>query len=453
MYNHKIGSKYCERFSGQAHGVCWGLLACCVSLYVAGCKAKQPVGLGPSREIISSAEIPDEDIGGRQGKAHFVSTSKRFPSLPGLKDSIVIGLDADMSSGAAKSGEAIRRGLELAIEQINCSGGLLGKQVELIIRDHRGNPDRGLGNLEAFCQVPNLLGVFGGIHTPVAMRELEFIHENKILYFGPWAAGTPIVNNGYSPNYVFRVSVRDEYAGGFLVGQALNRGNTRIGLMLERTAWGRSNEKAIGDALSERGLEAIGTEWFNWGERDLHPQLERLVESDCEVVLFVGNPFEGVTATEAVASIPEEQRPSVISHWGITGGNFFEMAQENLDKIDLVFLQTFSFLEPRYPARVEAIANEYLNKYYDCEDARDIFAPVGTAHAYELMQMIAAAVSQAGTTESIKVHAALEGLRDYQGIIRDYAEPFRPDHHDALDASDFILARFGTDGAIIPVKK
>ena len=179
-------------------------------------------------------------------------TQTAFNEQPNSSDSVILGLDADMTSGSAASGEAIRRGALLAIEQINKDGGLAGRKVELVVRDHRGNPDRGVDNILEFSTMPNLLAVVGGIHTPVALQELKTIHEKKVLYLGPWAAGTGVVANGYEPNYVYRVSVRDEYAGGFLVDQSLERGFTRLGLLLERTGWGRSNFKAMTEALKSK---------------------------------------------------------------------------------------------------------------------------------------------------------------------------------------------------------
>lgn len=82
---------------------------------------------------------------------------------------VMVGLDADMSSSSAQAGEAIRRGALLAIEEINASGGVLGRPLELVVRDHRGNPARGLDNMLEFADMPGLLAVIGGLHTPVAL--------------------------------------------------------------------------------------------------------------------------------------------------------------------------------------------------------------------------------------------------------------------------------------------
>lgn len=59
---------------------------------------------------------------------------------------ILIGLDADIT--AQRAGEAIRRGIVLAIDEINGAGSVLGRRLELVVRDYRGNPARGIDNIE-----------------------------------------------------------------------------------------------------------------------------------------------------------------------------------------------------------------------------------------------------------------------------------------------------------------
>jgi branched-chain amino acid transport system substrate-binding protein len=379
--------------------------------------------------------------------------ARDFCDQPRLANSIVIGLDADMSSAAARSGESIRRGIMLAIHDINQAGGLLGRTVELVVRDHRGNPERGIDNILEFTQMKNVLAVVGGLHTPVALRELDVIHDHQMIYLGPWAAGTPIVDNGFTPNFVFRVSVRDAYAGGFLIDRAVSRGMHRIGLLLERTAWGRSNEKAMVGALRARNLEPVAIEWFNLGESDLAVQLSRIIDdAQADGMILVCNPLEGVAVTQSMASHPVENRVPILSHWGITGGNFSKLASESLSKIDLSVLQTHSFFRPKYPTRSQKLFEAYRQQFSDCQSKKDIFAPVGTAHAYDLMKLLAIAVENAGSTERRVVRSALEKEIAYQGILKDYVRPFSPDHHDALTGDDFILAKFASDGSIRPIE-
>jgi len=95
---------------------------------------------------------------------------------------LLIGLDADMSSASAESGEAIRRGRAVAIDEINEAGGVLGRQLELVISDHRGNPARGVDNINSLTNMDDMLAVMGGLHTSVAMAELKIVHQKNMLY-------------------------------------------------------------------------------------------------------------------------------------------------------------------------------------------------------------------------------------------------------------------------------
>ena len=76
-------------------------------------------------------------------------------------ESVLIGLDADMSASSAIGGEAIRRGAAIAIDEVNRAGGVLGRPLELVVRDHRGNPDRGVDNINDFAVMDDLVAVLG----------------------------------------------------------------------------------------------------------------------------------------------------------------------------------------------------------------------------------------------------------------------------------------------------
>ena len=343
----------------------WFCIACLIAQAAGtGCRRSQTTS--------QSVRIPDRsptsqlaEIGSDQTEITPVVASTESSS-----GEFIIGLDADMTSGSAKSGEAIRRGVDLALDEINRTGGLLGKSVKLEVRDHRGNPDRGVDNILEFSDMPNLLAVVGGIHTPVATKELSVIHEKEIVYLGPWAAGTQVVSNGYNPNFVFRVSVRDEYAGGFLVDCALKRKLNKMGLLLERTAWGRSNETAIIDALSRKGMEPTAVGWFNWGERKMAAQISELLDKGSEVILLVSNPLEGAEVVRTLADMEESRRVPIISHWGISAGDFFDVAGESLNKVDISFIQSFSFCEKIFhptPDRWQPATLRNSKKLTPCE--------------------------------------------------------------------------------------
>lgn len=362
---------------------------------------------------------------------------------------VIIGIDADLSGATAEIGEAIRRGCALAVAEINANGGVLGRPLALLPRDHRGNPARGIDNLTDFAALPNLLAVVGGVHTPVALAQLDAIHQHQIIYLGPWAAGTPVVENGREPNYVFRVSVRDQFAGARLVEAMTQRNLSKPGLLLERTGWGRSNQAAITTALTNAGLEAAGVEWFGWGVTDLSEEVSRLRSAGADCMLLVANANEGAVAT---ASVMQLDHPlPVLSHWGIAAGGlrFAERVRPLLDAgLDLTVLTTASLSEHAGP-RAPAVRAAYLDTFGPDVGEAGIVGSPGVAHAYDLVHLICLAATQAGTLERSAVRDALEQLDRFDGAVRSYQPPFSRERHDALNPSDLYFGRIDTNGLLV----
>ncbi len=362
-----------------------------------------------------------------------------------VENEIIIGLNADLVAGSALSGQAIKRGMELAITEINQKGGVLGKQIKIISRNNSGISAHGIDNMKYFSKLNNLVAVMCGIYSPIALAELEIIHKEKLLFLDPWAAATSIVDNGYKPNYVFRVSVRDEFAGPFLVAEALKR-HTKIALLLVNDGWGKGNLAGITKALAKKNLAPVAVEWFNWGQQDMTSQLERIEKKNADVILLVAGASEGITIIKNMAD--RSKKTPFISHWGITGGHFWKAVNRELEQVSLRFLQSFSFMNATKKIQQNLIENYF--KAYNINHPGEIFAPVGTAHAYDLVHLLAMAIKKAGNMDRPAIRDALEQIKAYQGVVKHYAPPFTPLRHDALDQSSFFLAKYDRNGYIIP---
>ena len=138
----------------------------------------------------------------------------------------------------------------------------------------------------------------------------------------------------------------------------------------------------------------------------------------------------------------------ILSHWGITGGNFGWELKKELREIDLEVLQAFSFFNGKNN-RTKSFLKKYF-KFFKLDDEDNIIAPVGTAHAYDLIHLLALAVKSANSLDRSKIRNALEEIKNYDGLVRNYINPFTSNDHDALDSSDFFMAKFDENGRIIP---
>ncbi len=366
------------------------------------------------------------------------------------EEPICVGLDADLSGSAALGGRAIERGARIAIKHINDEGGVLGRPLALKMMDHRGNPVRGVENIVEIAEDSSCVAVLSGVHTPVVMQELSWIHELKIPMLVPWAAGTPIIDNGFKPNYVFRLSVRDELAGQFFSKQLQSKGIKRIGLMLERTGWGRSNERSFGKASKSHDLTIVGTQWFHWGAKSLSQEVDVLIARGAQAIVLVANAPEGALAVLEMAKRDAKARVPIYSHWGVTGGDFANrVGLETLKKVDLWVLQTAAISgEVFNEALRDRVVADYGQMFAAEADAAHIRAPVGVANAYDLVHILAQAIKKAGKAERELVRDALETSDKHKGLIKTYAPPFSATKHEALGLGDYRLGRYNAAGYI-----
>lgn len=365
-------------------------------------------------------------------------------------DPIRIGNVAALSGASAQSGEAITRGLSIAIDEINAKGGLLGgRKLELVSRDDESVPPKGLTAARELIFREHVAAIFGGIDTPVSLALAPLMNREKKIFMGVWAAGTAITRNGANPNYVFRVSAVDDLVDVKLLKYAQDRfGARKAGLMLINNSWGQSNEQGLLAASKAVGsVEIAGIEKFENNDVDMVPQLARLRAAGADCVILVVNAQPGAQVMKSRERLG--WTVPVVSHWGISGGRFPELTGPTAGEAH--FVQTYSFYGSQEEVGQKVLA-ALKKKYPQVNGPADVIAPVGTANAYDAMHLLALGIEQAGSTESDAIRTALEDLKKpYEGLIKTYTKPFSASEHDALGPQDYIMVHYqGED--VVPAK-
>ncbi len=92
-----------------------------------------------------------------------------------------------------------------------------------------------------------------------------------------------------------------------------------------------------------------------------------------------------------------------------------------------------------------------LKARFGVERAEDLESPVGVGHAYDAVHILARAINLAGSTDRTAIRDALEQVRDYPGLVRNYERPFTPTDHDALAPEDLFMGRYDADGVVRPL--
>jgi branched-chain amino acid transport system substrate-binding protein len=357
-------------------------------------------------------------------------------------DPVKIGLVAALSGQSAKSGEGITRGLTIAIEEINARGGVLGgRMLELVRRDDESNPAKGQTAARELIDKEGVVALFGGIDSPVSQAIVPLVNTAQVPFMGVWAAATNITRNGANPNFVFRVSAVDVLVDRALIKHAMTSfGAKTPGLMLVNNGWGESNLGGLTAAAEAAGIKLAGSEKFEDKDVDMTPQLQRLRDAGADTVILVGNAAPGAQVVKSLQrsawTVP------VVSHWGISGGRFPELAGSWAGKVH--FVQTYSFFGPQGDVGKRVLA-ALMAKYPDIKGPGDVTPPVGVANAYDAMQLTALALAKAGSGEGPKLREGFLAIESYQGLIKSYTKPFTDTNHDALNENDYVMVRYNGD--------
>ncbi len=383
----------------------------------------------------------------------------------GAQDKVIrIYQDADRSNHIG-SAVAIERGILTALDEVEYQ--VAGYAIEFVPLDHRGNVLRSKRNYDAFLADDDALIIFSGIHSPPLIRNRKFINENKALTMVPWAAGAPITRYPSSENWIFRVSLDDSRAGRQLVDYALDTVRCAAPhLLLENTPWGASNLVAMSDRLEERDIRPLSVTRFGMNLKDSGADilLQKIAREGNDCILLVGNAIEGGAIVSAMADASPETKMPIISHWGITGGGFFDMVgADRFSRVDLSFVQScFSFNTELMTSLGEKVLKRAVKLFPDIEGASDVSSPVGFIHAYDATRILLAAIGQAGLSGNMMedrnaVRKALESLaQPVKGLVKTYNKPFgvyeenlRPNAHEALGPEDYCMAEYNLAGDIV----
>ncbi|MFD1703445.1 ABC transporter substrate-binding protein [Methylopila henanensis] len=359
-----------------------------------------------------------------------------------------IGNSVATTGPAAFGGAAIKMGAETAIEEINAKGGVLGQPLKLIQYDDAGAPPRGVDNTRRIALADKCVAILGGYHSTVSVAQAEPVNAIGIPFVGVLAANTKAIENGRSPNYMFRVSAKDKWVARFLVEKAMAQSKTgKVAFFYENTGWGNGALPDVQAAMKAAGKELVATETFNWNDQDMTPQAIRARDAGADVVLFWALDREGNQILRSMDKVG--YKPTIIGAWGIAG-NLGELAGPLANGVQVV--QTYTFMGEMDPKK-KALWDKISAKY-GLKDPQDIKMSSGVGNAYDAVYIIAQAIEKAGAYDWAKVREALYQVR-MEGLVANYDPAFDdsdPERQDAILPKYYKLTAW-QDGKLLPIEQ
>lgn len=351
---------------------------------------------------------------------------------------IKIGLVAPFTGPDAFSGKATQRGMILAINEINARGGVLGRPLELTLRNVGDDPTTGQNAINGLL-AEEVSAVVGGIFNSGMADYFDTLHDHKIPLLISWGAMPRTMRRADGPNYMFCFAVNDGEASHFIAHYTLNVLKARQpAIVAEDSPWGDNNVRRLEQEFAHLGLPDIRISQFAEGETNMLDLVSTLRDANVDAVLMIATVAEGAAIARSMSAIGWSV--PTVGHWGISGGRFVELAGPPAAQ-GVYVVQTFSFFAP-LSAHAEQLLKQY-HKLFGTQRAEDIVNPMGLAHAYDAVHLLALAIEQAGATEGEAIRKALEELQQpYEGALKYYDQPFSPQDHVAFDFTDLLMAQW-----------
>ena len=340
-------------------------------------------------------------------------------------DSVKTALTGPFSGGSAPMGTSTRDGAKLAIAEINAAGGVqVGARklkIEVIERDDEAKNERGALIAQELAAMGDLAGVIGTVNTGVCMAGDKHLQEKGITKIICPAAGSNSMTQwsraGVKDLSIFRFAAHDGIQSAMVVEEAINRKFTKVAVVFDSTNYGVSGRDDMLEQIKKQGnkLEVVAQEKFNIGDKDMTAQLLRAKSAGAQAILIWAIGPELAAVANGMAKIG--MKAPLIGGWTLSMSNFIDNAGKNGNGT----LMPQTFIEEPITPKAKAFIEGFRRTY----KVDRMPSAVAAAQGYDAVYIFAAAVKQAGTTDTRRIKEALEDLKEpVKGVIATWNRPY-----------------------------
>ncbi|MEE9191294.1 MAG: ABC transporter substrate-binding protein [Candidatus Aerophobetes bacterium] len=349
---------------------------------------------------------------------------------------IYIGILAPITGTQAVMSEDLITGSVLAQEEINATGGVLGRRLELIIEDTETRPAPGMDAARKLVGVDKVPVISGGFSSGVALPIAKYLQEQGVVgIFQP--PTSPLFREVGS--YIFLTNVLDNYKGKVIAEFAIeDSGKKKFGLMFPNNAFGIMLMKETIKNLERLGAEIVTEVVYELNKVDYKAELQRLFAKDPEVVIGTWYAKEGfVTVKQAyeMGLLNVDKVPWYCPEMTSS----FAAAMEDIPEV----LEGIKGLNPLAPGSL------FMEKFKKKMGREPITAYA--AMNYDALIMIAMAINFANSVDPTAIRDALPKIDDwYRGQSTGGDKRFDKDGMQGFGSYEKLIVKNGKN---VPYEK
>lgn len=360
---------------------------------------------------------------------------------------IKIGYSGALSGPAAFTGLDIKRGAELAVDEINAKGGVKGRKLVLVSRDDEHNPVRTVAQYRELVEREKVVAMLGATNSASMLAVTPIVNDAlKVPVICPATDATAITENEAAKagqdNYLFRIGMYGTGQANFIADTMVKKfGHTKVALLTWTGGWGVTGRAELQRRLKENGLTPVADETFDSNDTDMTPQIIKIKNAGAQSILNYALVRENTLVAQTKQKLGDDT--PYASAWGIAGPAFWKAAGPAAE--GFLSSTTITTDGPQSPERL-ALIEAYRKRYN-----QDMDAPSSVFGAYDSVYLYKLVMERDGTDPKA-IRAGLENVPAFKGLIKDFKRPvFTKERHNAITEEDMIMTRW-TNGKMLEIK-
>ncbi len=314
---------------------------------------------------------------------------------------IPVGEFASLTGGSASFGQSSHKGTQLAIDEVNAAGGVLGKKLKLITEDDQSMAGQPATIVRKLISQDKVVAVLGEVASSKSLEAAPICQENKVPMISPASTNPKVTEVG---DYVSRVCFIDPFQGTVMAKFAVSKGWKKVAILTDvKQDYSVGLAEFFVKGFKENGGEIVKEQKYSTGDKDFKAQLTSIKAAKPEAI-FVPGYYAEVSLIARQAKQLGIKAP-LLGGDGWVGDSLLKVAGNALDGS---FFSCHFSDQDKAPA-VQNFVSKYKAKYGAVPDDM-------AALGYDSGMILVDAIKRAGTTEGAKLRDAINATKDHDGV-------------------------------------
>lgn len=320
---------------------------------------------------------------------------------------IKIGLFMPLTGPASLMGISGNNAAQMAMDEINEAGGILGKQVEIIAYDDKSSPEEAVKSVTKMIEVDKVDAILGSLHSGNIQACGEIVENAQI----------PLIGTGTSPQwlqkgwtYLFRSTLNTYYSSLSAVKICETLSLSNMAIFYSQDEYGKNGKDNMTELCEEYGINIVAVESMKPGDSDFTAQCSNITATTPDVVYIIA------TADNLPAMVKQTRSNGyegyIVGEQSLGAPEVKEVAGEAADKVVFGACYTMPINSPDEASTPELVGffQDYLDKYGEmCQSEV-------SGRCYDAMYIFKEAFESAGSVDGTAVRDAIYGITDLEGL-------------------------------------